>query len=242
LNHSVNPFVRLWFACSLFVHLLIHLLQTSPILVLARVLLSGYVFLSLSLFLFPFLFKFLFFFIFQLTICVVCWRFRWRFVLVGWRFVFVVLCSFLCFCVCVFVFVCLCFNVFVYKFFFFLFVNWPQCIFFLLLLSIVSVVVSVVCMCSCDWGLYLRYCPPVFWFFVWWTFDMFRRWYYVVCLGCLLYWVLVYCGVCVILSCKRGCCVWYWHIRMWEMCVSVCDVCVCVIRVLCKIFVLSRWR
>jgi len=52
--------------------------------------------------------------------------------------------------------------------------------FFLLLLSIVSVVVSVVC----GWELCLWYCTPVFWLFVWCTFDMFRRWYYVVCMVC----------------------------------------------------------
>ena len=106
---SVNPFVAFLFACSLFGHRLNHLLQTPPIPVLARILLSGYVFLSLSLFLFPFLFKFLFLFIFQLTICAVfffcaggfggslCW---W----VGG------LCLWFCvrFCVCVFVFVCFC--------------------------------------------------------------------------------------------------------------------------------------
>jgi len=71
----------------------------------------------------------------------------------------------MCLCVCVFVFV-----------FVFVFV------------CCVSVVVSVVCMCSYVTGGYAWYDPPVFWLFVWWTFDMFKRWYYVVCMG----WLLLY--------------------------------------------------
>jgi len=42
-----------------------------------------------------------------------------------------------------------------------------------------------------------------FWLFVWCTFDMFRRWYYVVCMVCFLYIYLdqlfVYVRVCVLL-------------------------------------------
>jgi len=113
----------------------------------------------------------------------------------------------------------------------------------------VSVVVSGVCMCSCDWGLYLWYGPPVFWLFVWWTFDTFRRWYYVI--GCLLYWVLKHCWCvcnCVRVSgvvvcdtviqyvCER-CVSVLWGICMcdmcvvsdissWEMTVIGCGVCV----------------
>ena len=97
--------------------------------------------------------------------------------LVGWWVVFVVLCSLLCLCVCVCLFML---NIFVYKFYFFF-------------------VIVEYCVCSCQSVFCV--CARVM-FVVWstsllvvcvWSFDMFRRWYYVVCMGCLLYWVLVYC-------------------------------------------------
>jgi len=69
--------------------------------------------------------------------------------------------------VCGYVFVCLC----------------------LCLFCCVSVVVSVVCMYSYVTGGYV--CGMVHQIFgsvFVWSVDMFRRWYYVVCMGC-LYWV-----------------------------------------------------
>jgi len=166
------------------------------------------------------------------------------FFFVCWRFVLAVcggLCLWFCvrFCVCVFVFICLCLIFLFVNFFFFFICQLTICFFFffLLLLSIVSVVFGVVCMCSCDQGLCLWYGPPVFWLFLWWTFDMFRRWYHVVYMGCLLYWggVLLVFVLCV---CKRGCCVWYCDPYMYvrDVCQSF-DVCFCVICVLCQIFV-----
>jgi len=60
----------------------------------------------------------------------------------------------------------------------------------------------------CDWGVM---------FVVWSTSflvvcvvpSICLGWYYVVCMGCLLYWCWCIAGVCVILLCKRGCCVCY---------------------------------
>jgi len=80
-----------------------------------------------------------------------------------------------------------------------------------------------------------------FWLFVLCTFDMFRRWYYVVCMVCFLYWVLVHCWFvcnCVRVSVVVVCyCDPYLYLRDVCWC---CDICVCVICVLCQIFVLKR--
>jgi len=86
-----------------------------------------------------------------------------------------------------------------------------------------SVVVSVVCMCSCDWRVMFVVWYASFLVVCVWSFDMFRRWYYVVCMGCLLY---SWC-VCNCVQVSRLLCDTVIHICMREMYVSVCvsDIC-----------------
>jgi len=66
---------------------------------------------------------------------------------------------------------------------------------------------------------------------------MFKRWYYVVCMGCLLYWVLVHCW-CVCNCVRISGVVVYPFMYVGDVC-QCCDVCFCMICVLFRYFFLG---